>query len=112
MGYGCWLTRARNNKRPDLYLDKIVEVDMLNLRTKLLIPTLLTALLALSGIVYISILQYNSFIEHTEGHAVERREHLHLLLGGLQEQTRDLTELLSNKWDFLDTSLPEILTFY
>ena len=45
---------------------------MLNLRTKLLIPTLLTALLALSGIVYISILQYNSFIEHNEGHAVER----------------------------------------
>ena len=76
---------------------------MLSLRTKLLIPTLLTALLALSGIVYISILQYNSFIEHNEGHAVERREHLHLLLGGLQEQTRDLTELLSNKWDFLDS---------
>ena len=76
---------------------------MLNLRTKLLIPTILTAILAVAGIVYISILQYNLFQHQNENRMAEYKQHLHLLIGNLQEKTHDLIELLSNKWHFLDS---------
>lgn len=76
---------------------------MVNLRTKLLIPAILTALLAVAGIVYISILQYQLFRHQTEHRIAGHKQHLHLLIGNLQEKSHDLIELLSNKWRFLDS---------
>ena len=76
---------------------------MVNLRTKLLIPAILTALLAVAGIVYISILQYQLFRHQTEHRMAGHKQHLHLLIGNLQEKSHDLIELLSNKWRFLDS---------
>ena len=75
----------------------------MNLRTKLLIPAILTALLAVAGIVYISILQYQLFRHQTEHRIAGHKQHLHLLIGNLQEKSHDLIELLSNKWRFLDS---------
>jgi len=74
-----------------------------NLRTKLLIPAILTALLALAGIVYISILQYQLFRHQTEHRMDRNKQRLHLLIGNLQEKSHDLIKLLSNKWRFLDS---------
>lgn len=76
---------------------------MVNLRTKLLIPVLLTALLAVAGIVYISILQYQLFRHQTEHRTDRNKQHLHLLISNLQKKSHDLIELLSNKWRFLDS---------
>ncbi len=76
---------------------------MVNLRTKLLIPVLLTALLAVAGIVYITILQYQLFRHQTEHRMDRNKQRLHLLIGNLQEKSHDLIELLSNKWRFLDS---------
>ncbi len=76
---------------------------MVNLRTKLLIPVLLTALLAVAGIVYITILQYQLFQYQTEHRMDRNKQRLHLLIGNLQEKSHDLIELLSNKWRFLDS---------
>ncbi len=76
---------------------------MVNLRTKLLIPVLLTALLAVAGIVYISILQYQLFRHQTEHRMMGHKQHLHLLIGNLQKKSHELIELLSNKWRFLDS---------
>ena len=75
---------------------------MLNLRTKLLIPALLSALLAVAAIVYISILQYKLFHHQAENRMAGYKQHLHFLIGNLQEKTHDLIELLGNKWHFLD----------
>lgn len=75
----------------------------MNLRTKLLIPVLLTALLAIAGIVYITMSQYQLFQYQTEQRMGRNKQRLHLLIGNLQEKSHDLIELLSNKWRFLDS---------
>jgi len=76
---------------------------MVNLRTKLLIPVLLTALLAIAGIVYITMSQYQLFQYQTEQRMGRNKQRLHLLIGNLQEKSHDLIELLSNKWRLLDS---------
>ena len=75
----------------------------MNLQTKLLIPAILTALLAVAGIVYISISQYQLFRHQTKHRLAGHKQHLHLLIGNLQKKSYDLIKLLSNKWRFLDS---------
>jgi len=76
---------------------------MLSLRNKLLVPSLLTALLAVAGIVYISILHYNSFQQQAKNQMVGYRQDLGLLIRNVQENSYNLVELVSNEWRFLDS---------
>lgn len=76
---------------------------MISLRSKLIIPTLLTALLFVVGIGYVAILQSNIFRQQTENTLQQHKYQLHVFIDGMQEQTRHFMELLSNKWHFIDS---------
>ncbi len=76
---------------------------MLNLRTKLLIPTLMMALLAVLSIVYISVLQYRSMQRMTEERIAHCTHDLYDFIENLQTETRHTAELLSNKRHFMDS---------
>ncbi|MBU8910016.1 MAG: hypothetical protein KOO65_01990, partial [Desulfobacterales bacterium] len=81
---------------------KIISGTMVSLRTKLLIPTLLTALLAVAAVICISILQYKSFQYQTDKETIHLKQDLHHLIEDMQNESRNLVKLLSNKWVFLD----------
>lgn len=76
---------------------------MLSLRNKLLVPSLLTALLSVVGIIYISVLHYNSFQQQAESQMIGHEQQLRLFIRNIQENSYNLVELLSNEWRFLDS---------
>ena len=75
---------------------------MLSLRAKLLIPTLLTTLLALVGVVYISALHYKTFQHAAEEEIAHYKQDIHELINDVQKEVDHFVELLSGKWQFLD----------
>jgi len=76
---------------------------MLSLRSKLLIPTLLIALLFIAGIVYIAVQQHEMFRQRAENRLQRDKHQLHVFIDGMQQQARHFMELLSNKWHFIDS---------
>jgi len=77
--------------------------NMVSLRFKLLIPTILVVLLFTVGIGYIAILQHGIFQQRAENRLQREKDQLHVFIDGMQQQARHFMELLSNKWHFIDS---------
>ncbi len=76
---------------------------MNNIRTKLLVPTLLMIVFSIFGICYVSLTHYLSFEKQEEIEIDKHLNTLRTILSEQQQRNRELIHLLTNKWHFIDS---------